>query len=41
MLLDHDPHELPSDILEIWGNADAQERRQLIDVAKALVKKAG
>jgi plasmid maintenance system antidote protein VapI len=38
MLLDHDPHELPSDIMEIWGNADAQQRRQIVDVARALVR---
>lgn len=37
-LLDHDPSELPSDILEIWINADPSQRRQLAEVAKALVK---
>lgn len=38
MLLDHDPSELPSDILEIWVDADADTRRRLVDVAKALVR---
>lgn len=38
MLLDHDPTELPSDIMEIWGTANAEQRRQLVDVAKALVR---
>jgi transcriptional regulator with XRE-family HTH domain len=38
MLLDHDPHDLPSDILEIWVNADPTQRRQLAEVAKALVR---
>jgi hypothetical protein len=38
MLLDHDPSELPADIIEIWGNADSEQRRQLVDVAKALVR---
>lgn len=38
MLLDHDPRDLPSDILEIWINASAGQRRQLSDVAKAIVR---
>lgn len=38
MLLDHDPHELDSDILEIWGNASAREKRQISEVARALLK---
>lgn len=37
-LLDHDPANLPTDILEIWMNADPAQRRQLGEVAKALVK---
>lgn len=41
LLLDHDPHELDSDIIDIWINASKQERRQLTDVAKALVLKDG
>lgn len=36
-LLDHDPNELPSDILEIWGNADERERRQIVEIARTLV----
>jgi len=38
MLLDHDPHEMDSDILEIWGNASAREKRQISEVARALLK---
>lgn len=38
MLLDHDPNELSADILDIWGSADLRQRRQLIDVAKAIVR---
>lgn len=38
LLLDHDPHDLDNDIIDIWVNADAQKRKQLSDVAKALVK---
>ncbi len=37
-LLDHDPRELPTDILEIWMSADAGQRRQLAEVAQALVR---
>ena len=36
-LLDHDPNELPADILEIWGNADERERRQIVEIARTLV----
>lgn len=38
MLLDHDPRELSADLLDIWGSADTSQRRQLIDVAKAIVR---
>lgn len=41
MLLDHDPHNLDSDMIDIWVNATSQERRQITDVAKALVLKNG
>ena len=41
MLLDHDPLELDGDIIDIWINASSQERKQLTDVAKALVLKDG
>lgn len=40
MLLDHDPYDLPSDIIDIWLKADNEQRRQLTDIAKALVKVA-
>jgi transcriptional regulator with XRE-family HTH domain len=38
MLLDHDPETLDSDIIDIWAHAGARERRQISDVAKALVR---
>lgn len=38
MLLDHDPHELDNDIIEIWSDMDSRERRQLADIAKTLRK---
>jgi transcriptional regulator with XRE-family HTH domain len=39
MILDHDPAELDSDIIEIWAHANTTERQQLADVAKAVVKR--
>lgn len=38
-LLDHDPNDIPTDILEIWMDADPQQQRQLVDVAKAIVRR--
>lgn len=38
LLLDHDPHDLDRDVIDIWVNADAAQRRTLKDVAQALVK---
>jgi transcriptional regulator with XRE-family HTH domain len=38
MLLDHDPNEMSSDIVDIWVNADSTQRRQLLDIAKTLVR---
>jgi transcriptional regulator with XRE-family HTH domain len=38
MLLDHDPIALDSDIIDIWAHAGTRERRQISDIAKALVK---
>lgn len=38
MLLDHDPNALDSDIIDIWVNASAREKRQLSDIAHALIK---
>jgi len=40
-LLDHDPRNLPTDIVDIWLDADPDERRQLIDMAKVIVRKHG
>lgn len=38
MLLEHDPNELDSDVLEIWAHGDARQKRQLAEIAKALVR---
>lgn len=37
-ILEHDPFTLPTDIVEIWINASDAERRQLVSVAKAVVR---
>lgn len=36
-LLDHDPHELPRDLLDIWLRADERQKRQITDIAKTIV----
>lgn len=38
LLLDHNPFDLDNDIIDIWVNATSAERKQLTDVAKAIVK---
>lgn len=38
MLLDHDPNNLDSDIIDIWVNGDDRQKRQLSEIAKALVR---
>jgi transcriptional regulator with XRE-family HTH domain len=37
-ILDHDPKKIDADIIDIWMHAKPDQRRQIIDVAKALVK---
>lgn len=38
MILEHDPNDLDSDIIEIWATASNREKRQIADVAKAIVR---
>lgn len=38
LLLDHDPHELDSDLIEIWVGAGLREKRQISETAKAIVR---
>lgn len=38
MLLDHDPGELDSDVIDIWAHADKRQKVQLSEIAKALTK---
>ena len=38
MLLDHNPFDLSADVIDIWRHADLRQKRQLSDIARALVK---
>lgn len=38
MILDHDPGELDSDILEIWATASNRVKRQISEIAKTLLR---
>lgn len=38
LLLDHDPYDLDSDLIEIWVSAGLRERRQISETAKAIVR---
>lgn len=38
MLLDHDPTELDSDIIDIWAHADRRQKAQISEIAKTLTK---
>lgn len=36
LLLDHDPHKLDRDLLDIWGRADDRQKRQISDIARTI-----
>lgn len=38
MLLDHDPTQLDSDVIDIWAHATERERRQIGDIAKTITR---
>lgn len=38
MILDHNPNALDRDILEIWATASNREKRQIADIAKAILR---
>lgn len=38
MILDHDPHTLDSDIIEIWATASTRHKRQLAEIARTIIK---
>lgn len=38
MLLEHDPNELDADIHDFWVGASEHQRRQIIDIVRAIVR---
>lgn len=38
MILDHNPNDLDSDIVEIWATASNRQKRQLAEIAKTIMK---
>lgn len=36
MLLDHDPHDLSADIIDIWSHMDTRQKRQFSVIAREL-----
>ena len=38
MILDHNPKDLDSDIVEIWATASSRQKRQLAEIAKTILK---
>ena len=38
MLLDHNPLDLSADVIDLWTSADMLQKRQLADIARALMK---
>lgn len=38
MLLDHDPAELDSDVIDIWAHADRRQKSQISEIAKTIVR---
>lgn len=38
MLLDHDPELVDQDLMEFWNQGNERQRRQLVDIARAVVR---
>jgi transcriptional regulator with XRE-family HTH domain len=38
MILEHNPNDLDSDIVDIWAHMDARQKRQISEIAKALIR---
>lgn len=38
LILDHPPHEIDNDIIDIWAHAGRKERRQILDIAKTILR---
>lgn len=41
MLIQYDPNDLDDDLIEIWATASNRERKQLLDIARTIVRKTG
>ena len=38
ILLDHDPNDLDSDMVEIWATASNRQKKQFAEIARAILK---
>lgn len=38
MLLDHDPNDLDSDMVEVWATASTRQKKQINEIAKTILK---
>ncbi len=38
MLLDHDPRELDSDVIDMWSHAPLNKRRQIVEIARTIIR---
>lgn len=37
MLLDHNPDDLSTDVIDMWSHADLKQKRQITDIARTIV----
>lgn len=40
-ILDHDPNDLPTEVLDIWGSIPEEAQQQALAVLKAFARKTG
>lgn len=38
LLLEHDPNDLSADLIELWTNASAGQKRQITDIARTITR---
>lgn len=38
MLLDHDPRELDSDVIDMWSHAPPHQRRQIAEITRTILR---
>jgi transcriptional regulator with XRE-family HTH domain len=38
MILDHDPNDLDSDVIDIWARADVRQKSQISEIAKTITR---